>query len=93
MATPILDPGEELSDWSEEGRTIVYSVRNGTTWDLARLDRATGSVRRLTDNDVNETSAVITPDGKTPVYERWRNVRRIAIVDLSGVAGATTAAR
>ena len=64
---------------------MVFNFRNGATWELAILDRATGAVRRLTGNNVNETSAAITPDGKTLVYERWRDVRRIAIADLSGV--------
>ena len=90
--TPLLNPGEGLSDWSRDGQQIVYNFRNGATWELAILDRTTGAVRRLTDDGVNETSGVMTADGKTLVYERWRDVKRIAIADLSGVVGTKVTA-
>lgn len=40
---------------------------------------------------MDEDGAVITPDGKTVSFQRYRNIRRIAIADLSGVLSAEAA--
>jgi TolB protein len=89
--TPLLKPGEAFTAASRDWRQVLYKVRNGTTWDVGLLDRATGTTRQLTNSPVDEDGAVITPDGKTVIFQRYRNIRRIAIADLSAVLSAAAA--
>jgi TolB protein len=86
--TPLLNPGETFTAASRDWRQVLYQVRSGATWDIGLLDRATGTTRRLTNTPVDEDGAVITPDGKTVIFQRYRNVRRIAIADLSRALSA-----
>lgn len=86
--TPLLNPGEAFTAASRDWHQVLYKVRNGATWDIGLLDRTTGTTRRLTSSPVDEDGAVITPDGKTVIFQRYRNVRRIAIADLSRVLSA-----
>jgi Tol biopolymer transport system component len=86
----LLNPGEQFTAVSKDWRQVLYKVRSGATWDIGLLDRATGTTRRLTNSPVDEDGAVITPDGKTVIFQRYRNVRRIAIADLSRVLSVTS---
>jgi Tol biopolymer transport system component len=90
---PLLNPGEQFTAASKDWRQVLYKVRSGATWDIGLLDRATGTTRRLTSTPVDEDGAVITPDGKTVIFQRYRNVRRIAIADLSRALVAAPAGR
>lgn len=91
--TPLLKPGEAFTAASRDWHQVLYKVRSGATWDIGLLDRTTGTTRRLTSTPVDEDGAVITPDGKTVIFQRYRNVRRIAIADLSKVLVAAPAGR
>lgn len=91
--TPLLNPGEAITGASLDWHQVLYKVRNGATWDIGLLDRTSGTTRRLTNTPVDEDGAVITPDGKTVIFQRYRNVRRIAIADLSRALAAPPAAR
>jgi hypothetical protein len=86
--TPLLNPGETFTAASRDWRQVLYQVRSGAAWDIGLLDRTTGVTRRLTSTPVDEDGAAITPDGKTVIFQRYRNVRRIAIADLSKVLPA-----
>lgn len=90
---PLLNPGEQYTAASRDWRQVLYKVRSGATWDIGLLDRATGTTRRLTNSPVDEDGAVITPDGKTVIFQRYRNVRRIAIADLTKVLSQAAARR
>jgi len=83
--TPLLNSGETFTAASRDWRQVLYQVRSGATWDIGLLDRTTGVSRRLTNTPVDEDGAVITPDGRTVIFQRYRSVRRIAIADLSKV--------
>jgi Tol biopolymer transport system component len=81
--TALLKPGETFTAASRDWRQVLYKLRDGATWDIGLLDRTTGTTRRLTNSPVDEDGAVLTPDGKTVIFQRYRSVRRIAIADLS----------
>lgn len=60
--------------WSPDGKTIAVTRRetaHGGTPNMNRIalvDVATGTVRRLTSSDLDESQPVFTPDGKSIVY-------------------------
>ncbi len=84
---PLLNPGEFLGGFSDDWTQLFLSIPNGATRDLALRDRSDGTTRRLTSNAVDESSPWITPDEKTVVFQRQRNVRRIATADLTKLLG------
>lgn len=91
--TPLLNAGEAFTGASRDWHQVLYKVRNGATWDIGLLDRTSGTTRRLTSTPVDEDGAVITPDGKSVIFQRYRNIRRIAIADLSRALAAASAGR
>ena len=81
--------GESVFDISPDGSEVLYGLPNGASNDLMILNRPTGTTRRLTNTVVNESAGEFTPDGKTVIFLRQRDVRRIATVDLTKLlAGA-----
>lgn len=78
---------------SQDGTQVVYVKRTGSDGDVMLLDRKTGAVKQITSSPINEIGPEITPDGKTVMYRQRRDIRRIAIADLSRVLTAKPAAR
>jgi Tol biopolymer transport system component len=74
---PLLVNGDEkyVSDWSSDGKYILYSARGGTNrgWDLWALPMATASADRtpipLVRTQFNELWATFSPDGKYIAYQ------------------------
>lgn len=79
----LLKPGESLADLSEDGNEILYYIPAGANNNLALLDRATGATRVLSTTPDRKSRATFTPDGKTVIFTRSHDVRRIAVVDLT----------
>lgn len=86
---PLLNAGEGYTGMSDDGAQILYTIPSGATTDIGILNRKDGTTRRLTKTSADENYAVITPDGKTVLFQRSRTIRRIAIADLTKLlAGA-----
>ena len=86
---PVLKPGEFSGDLSPDGKALLYFVPAGANNNLALLDRTTGATRVLSTTPDIKSSATFTPDGKTVIFVRSHDVRRIAIADLSKLLGGT----
>ena len=87
------DPKEYWLTWglvfSPDGKALLYFVPAGANNNLALLDRTTGATRVLSTTPDIKSSATFTPDGKTVIFVRSHDVRRIAIADLSKLLGGT----
>jgi Tol biopolymer transport system component len=81
----LLDHGQGFGNFSDDGNQVLITIRTGATADIGLLDRASGKIRRLTNTPTDERAPVMTPDGKTVLFQRVRPSRRIAIADLSKV--------
>ncbi len=82
-------PGDGApSALSRDGTQVVYVKRTGSDGDVMLLDRRTGAVKQITSSSINEVGPEITPDGKAVIYRQRRNIRRIAIADVSKLLGA-----
>lgn len=85
----LLPSSERPGNWSDDGKSMIYSYRLGGTDHLGVLTLADGSKRRLTTSPDNDAGAEWTPDGKTIVFRRVKNVSRIFTSDLTKLlAGA-----
>lgn len=78
----ILGQGEVAGDFSRDGTQLLYSFGSPNA-DLGLLTLKDGSVRRLTDSPENEAAVRWTGDGKTIVFNRTAERRRIVTVDLT----------
>ena len=78
----ILGKGDAAGDFSRDGTRLLYHFGTPNA-DLGLLTIEGGSVRRLTDTPENESAARWTTDGKTIVFNRTAERRRIATVDLT----------
>jgi len=83
----LLGAGESFLSLSDDGTAVVYSLANGPTHDIGILHRADGSTKRLTNTPEDESGAVLSPDGKTVLFLRSRNIRRVAVADLTKMLG------
>jgi hypothetical protein len=79
----ILPPGQTAQAWSLDGKWVAYGLASGGATDLALLNMADGTTRRLTTTKEAEVGAEFTPDGKTVLFRRVETVQRITSVDLS----------
>jgi Tol biopolymer transport system component len=84
----VLGPGEEVGNWSNDGKWLLYTLNAGGATDLGMLNVADGTTRRLTTTPENEQGAEFTPDGRTVVFRRVKTVQRIHTVDLSGLTSS-----
>jgi len=77
---PIGAPGSEMpvlvsfaakipSDWTDAGRTVVFSVLNGaTSWDIASVPVEGGEPRMLVATPADERGGRVSPDGRWFAY-------------------------
>jgi Tol biopolymer transport system component len=82
---PILDRDEDIRGWSPDGKKLLYGVSVAGADDLGVVDVATGAKQRLTTTPQSELGAEWTPDGKSIVFRRVEQVRRIHAADLSRI--------
>jgi Tol biopolymer transport system component len=87
----LMKGGEGFLAFSDDGGQILYTIPSGPTTDIGILNRKDGTTRQLTKTSSDEVGAVITPDGKTVLFQRSRTIRRIAIADLSKLRSGTGA--
>jgi Tol biopolymer transport system component len=83
----ILGPNDAVSLWTRDGKTMVYTTLVDGVGDIALLNVADGTTRRLTNTPTNEYGAELTPDGKTMLMNRSSPVQGIFSVNLSGLLG------
>ncbi len=72
---------------SADGRMLVFvsgEPRDATTWELRRLDLATGDLQRLTRNRFKESSPHILPDGSILYTTDGDGYGSIALMDADG---------
>ena len=79
----LLPPNVAVAQFSPDGRMLVHRVRTGASDNLAVLNIADGTTRRLTTTTDNDAQAQWTPDGKSVVFRRWQTVARIYSADLT----------
>jgi hypothetical protein len=87
-----VDGAAAAPSFSPDGKRIVFELdRAGHSADIALLDRDSGRVTLLTDNDAPDLRPIVSPDGKRvyfearsvdPVFGARRSVVRIAWVPL-----------
>lgn len=81
--------------YSPDGLSIVYTTgtnaNDARTWDIARLDTQSGSITRLTENDVRDASPIYSPNGQQILYitSSGENRNAIAIMNADGDAVRT----
>lgn len=78
----ILGKDEQAGDFSRDGTQLVYTV-GSPNQDLGLFSLKDGSTRRLTNTPENEGGYWWTGDGKTIVFSRSAERRRIATVDVT----------
>lgn len=81
----ILNRGENVQWWSEDGSMLLYTMSVGGATDIGLFRVADGTTRRLTTTPENEFGAEMTPDGKTVVFRRAKINQRIFTTDLSAI--------
>lgn len=70
---PLLTGADRASQprYSPDGRSLVFTTgdpHDASTWEIARLDLASGDVRQLTNNAVKDWSPSYSPDGSSILY-------------------------
>lgn len=85
----ILGKNERANDFSRDGSQMLYNF-GSPNGDLGLFTLKDGSVRRLTNTPDNEAAVWWTGDGKTIVFGRSTERRRIATVDVAGLLARGT---
>jgi Tol biopolymer transport system component len=83
----VLEAGEQIGDWSNDGKLMLYTMNVGGATELALLNVADGTTRRLTTTPENEAGAEFAPDAKTVIFRRVKTVQRIYAMDLAKLTG------
>lgn len=78
-------PSEQPAAWSPDGKSMLVSIAVAGTTDLAIMNIADGSMKRLTTTPESETGAEWSPDGKTIFFERRTTIQRIVKTDLAKI--------
>jgi Tol biopolymer transport system component len=79
----LLPPNTDPVEFSPDGRMLTYAINPGGQRDVAVLNLADGSSRRLTKTPADEGGGHWTRDEKTLVFARGNNSSRIVTVDVS----------
>lgn len=80
---PILTGDDEVSVWSNDGKSMVYTKSVNGEGDIGIFNVVNGTTRRLTTTPESEGGAELTPDGTTVLMNRTRTVRRLFTANLS----------
>jgi Tol biopolymer transport system component len=77
--------------FSPDGRYLVfttgYDPRDGSTWEVGRLDLETDEFVLLSNNEVRDASPIIAPDGNSILYITFNaetDSNAIATMDING---------
>ncbi len=73
--------------WSPDGASIVFtggSIRDGATWEIKRLDLASGTAAALTNNAVKDWQPRFAPDGGLIYLTEGDGHAAIARMNLNG---------
>jgi hypothetical protein len=92
--TELVAPSAEEAfptDWSPDGRTLVFMRRSATTsWDLWALPLAGGAASPLIQTDADERNAHFSPDGRWIAYSANTSGREEVYVQSCPTAGTAT---
>lgn len=78
--------------WSADGASILFtggSRSDAATWEILRLDVASGDVMALTNNDVKDWGAIFAPDGSILYLTGGEGHAAVARMDADGGNAAT----
>ncbi len=84
----LLGKGEQIGDFSRDGRWLGYWSGGTATLDLGVIDMKDGSIHQLTKTPESEISYWWSGDNNTIVFARQSQRRRIATVDLTKLLAA-----
>ncbi|MGE3765732.1 MAG: hypothetical protein AB7L94_25955 [Kofleriaceae bacterium] len=84
-------PGRDLHPyWSPDGKALLYNTQDRGSFDVVRVELATGATERLTTSPEDDTCARYSPDGKRIVLLR-NDARMDDVVEIvDGVARDVT---
>ncbi|MCL4865979.1 MAG: PD40 domain-containing protein, partial [Gemmatimonadales bacterium] len=74
--------------WFPDGRRLVFTLQEGDDRDLAIVALATGAVTRLEDPVEYQSGPVVTPDGRSLVYQSGVYAERAVRLDLRSIRQA-----
>jgi len=84
---PLLGANEVVTDWSPDGRQLLYVSGLAPHGDVYTMSLDDGTSRRVTDSPDDERSAYWLPGGSTVLFDRASVRRRVAVVDVSRLIG------
>lgn len=71
---------ERFLCWAPDSRTLFYASDRNGNYDIFALDATTNEERRLTQDELDETKPLVSPDGRWLVF--YRGLRQIVRYDL-----------
>jgi len=84
---PLLGTNEFVTDWSPDGRQVLYISGLPPHGDVYIMSMGDGAIRRVTDSPDDERRAYWLPGGAAVLFDRSSERRRVAVVDVSGLMG------
>jgi len=79
----ILGPNDQVTAWSNDGKSMVYTTLANGVGDIGIVNVIDGTTRRLTTTPESEGGAELTPDGKTMLMNRTTTIQRLFTANLS----------